>query len=69
MRYLDRKDLKLEAVAWKDPREGGAMRGHAIGVDTDFDAILAPPTKPAASAPNAVAAAGLGSAARDASSS
>ena len=34
-----------------------------------FDAILAPPTKSAASAPNAVAAAGLGNAARDASSS
>jgi len=34
-----------------------------------FDAILAPPAKSAASAPNAVAAAGLGNAARDASSS
>ena len=34
-----------------------------------FDAILAPPTKSAASAPNAVAAAGLGNAARGASSS
>ena len=34
-----------------------------------FDSILAPPTKSAASAPNAVAAAGLGNAARDASSS
>ena len=34
-----------------------------------FDAILAPPAKSAASAPNAVAAAGLGNTVRDASSS